>query len=132
MANLATSWVQVHPSFVMPEILLQYQQVSGAFDLFATGNPLVKLGPADLAVYLKVLDIRTKVNAGQSPGNALPSCTTTPRMISTPTYLFRTRAEYDHHEQAATDEWAIPPRKRNSLVCGKACFSSFARPHFTA
>ena len=122
MANLATSWVQVHPSFVMPEILLQYQQVSGAFDLFATGNPLVKLGPADLAVYLKVLDIRTKVNAGQSPGNALPSCTTTPRMISTPTYLFRTRAKYDHHEQAATDEWGYSTPQAQQLGMRQGVF----------
>ena len=122
MANIATSWVQVHPSFVMPEILIQFQQVSGAFDLFATGNPLVKLGPTDLAVYLKVLDIRTKASVGQTPGNALPSCTTTPRMISTPTYLFRTRAEYDHHEQAATEVWGYSTPLAQQLGMRQAIF----------
>jgi uncharacterized protein (DUF302 family) len=95
----------VNPSYVMPEILLQYQQASGAFDTLATGDPLVRLGEGDLAVYMKRLDVRTKVAAGQSAYNQLPSATVTANMISTPTYLLRTRAEYDHHDTAAFGRW---------------------------
>lgn len=105
MANATPSFVMVNPSYVMPEILLQYQQASGAFDTLATGDPLVRLGEGDLAVYMKRLDVRTKVAAGQSAYNQLPSATVTANMISTPTYLLRTRAEYDHHDTAAFGRW---------------------------
>lgn len=101
MANLATSFVQVNPSYVMPEILLPYTQASGAFDLLATRNPMVRLSDGDLYVYIKKFDIRTKVAAGQAAYNQLPSVSITANMISTPTYLIRVRAEYDHHDTAA-------------------------------
>ena len=105
MANVTPSWVQAHPSYVMPEILLQYQQASGAFDALATGNPMVRLGEGDLYAYIKSFDIRTKTTAAQAAGNMLPSVTVSARMISTPSYLLRVRAEYDHHDTAAFGQW---------------------------
>jgi hypothetical protein len=120
MATVAPSFVQVHPNFTMPEIVLQYNQASGAFDLLASGNPLVRLGEGDKYVYIKAMDIRTKVAAGQSASNNLPSVSITPRMISTPTYLIRTRAEYDHHDTAAFGQWgaSLPEAQRLGMRQG--------------
>lgn len=103
----APAFVQIQPSFFVPEILLPYQQVSGAFDLLAERNPSVKLGEGDLAVYIKALDIRTKTAAGNSNYNALPSIAITANQISTPTYLIRHRVDYDHHDTNAAGHWGV-------------------------
>jgi hypothetical protein len=105
MASITTSWTQVHPSFVEPDILVQFQQASGAFDVLAGGEPRVKIGSEDLYVYIRAFDIRTRMAAGQTAYNQLPSVTMTARQISTPTYLQRVRAEYDHHDTANTSNW---------------------------
>jgi len=105
MANITPSWVQVNPSYVMPEILLQNQQASGAFETLAGSNPMVRLGEGDLYAYIKSFDIRTKVMAAQAATNQLPSVTVNAKMISTPSYLLRVRAEYDHHDTAAFGSW---------------------------
>ena len=105
MATIATAWTQIHPSFVEPGLLLQYNQASGAFNTLATGNPIVKIGSEDLAVYIKHLSIRTKMAAGQAAYNQLPSVTIVGDTASTPTYLQRVRAEYDHHDTAAMAMW---------------------------
>ncbi|MGH8321590.1 MAG: DUF2184 domain-containing protein [Gammaproteobacteria bacterium] len=105
MATIATAWTQVHPSFVEPGLLLQYNQASGAFNTLATGNPLVKIGTEDLAVYIKRLDIRTVMAAGQQAYNQLPSVAIVADTASTPTYLQRVRAQYDHHDTAAMSMW---------------------------
>jgi hypothetical protein len=75
--------------------------------VLAGGDPMVRLSDGDLQVYIKHLDIRTKVGAGQSAGNLLPGVSVTNDMISTPTYLLRVRAEYDHHDTAAMGRWGI-------------------------
>jgi hypothetical protein len=105
MATISPSWTQVHPSFVEPDILLQYSQKSGAWDALAEGKPRTKIGSEDLYVYIKRLDIRTRVRSGQSAYNQLPSVAVAFSQISQPTYLDRVRAEYDHHDTAATGEW---------------------------
>lgn len=107
MGMITPSWIQVNPSYVMPEILLQYQQASGAFDLLAGRDPMARLSSNDLAVYIKKADIRTKTASGQTSYNQLPSVSVQMAMISTPTYLIRTRAEYDHHDTAASGTWGI-------------------------
>lgn len=107
MSNIFPSYVIANPAFVMPELILQYQQASGAFDTLATGNIMPRLGEGDLYAYVKRLDLRTKVAAGQSAYNQLPSVTINAQMISTPTYLLRTRAEYDHHDTAAAGHWGV-------------------------
>ncbi len=101
MANIAASFIQVNPSYVEPGILLPYVQASGAFDLLASGEPLVRLADGDLYAYIKRIDMRSKVAAGQSAYNLLPSISTTLSQISTPSYLLRVRGEYDHHDTAA-------------------------------
>lgn len=103
MANAAPSYVQIHPSYMMPEIIIQNQQPSGAFDILADEEPLVRLSDSDLAVYMNRLDIRTQVAGGQSAYNLLPSVSLEMQQISTPTYLLAVRADYDHHDTAS---WA--------------------------
>lgn len=103
----APAFVQIHPSYFAPDILLPYQQASGAFDLLADRDPMVRLGEGDLAVYIKALDIRTKTAAGNSNYNALPSISITANQISTPTYLIRNRNDYDHHDTSAAGQWGV-------------------------
>lgn len=105
MANLASSWVMTHPSFMEPELLLQYNQASGVFESFATGNPIVKIGSEDKNVYVRTLAVRTKVISGAAGGNLLPSCDVVPGLISVPTYLNQSRSEYNHHDTAMMAEW---------------------------
>lgn len=105
MANIAPSWVQVHPSFVEPGLIVQYNQKSGAFEVLAGGNPQVKIGAEDKYVYMKRVSLRTKVAISQQAGNQLPSATTAFDVVSTPTYLQRVRAEYDHHDTANVSRW---------------------------
>ena len=122
MANITPSWVQVHPSYVMPEFLIQQQQASGAFNLLAGEEPMVRLGDGDLYAYVKRLDIRTKASAGQSAYNMLPSVTTVASMISTPSYLIRVRAEYDHHDVAAGGNWGMSVVEAQRLGMRQAHF----------
>ena len=105
MANLSTGWQITHPSFQEPELLLQYQQASGAFELLAGANPLVKLGSEDQYVYIRRMDVRTKVRGSQGNANYLPSSSVIPSFMSTPTYLLQSRAEYNHHDTAMMGEW---------------------------
>jgi hypothetical protein len=107
MANLAASFVTVNPSYIAPDIILPYSQASGAFETVADGQPLARLSEGDLYAYIKRMDVRTKVAAGQSAYNLLPSISTTMSMISTPSYLLRVRGEYDHHDTAAMGRWGV-------------------------
>ncbi|HEY4152145.1 MAG TPA: major capsid family protein [Pseudolysinimonas sp.] len=105
MATISPSWTQVHPSFIEPEVLLPYNQASGAFETLAGADPRVKISSEDLYVYAKRFDVRTRVASGQNAYNQLPSVNVAMSMMSVPTYLNRVRAEYDHHDTAATAEW---------------------------
>lgn len=107
MPNIAPAYVTLNPSFMMPEILLPYSQASGAFDALATGEPMVRLSEGDLVAYIRRADIRTKMAAGQAAYNELPSVGIAMSMISTPSYLLRVRAEYDHHDTAAMGRWGV-------------------------
>lgn len=107
MANIAPAFVTVNPSYIEPGLLLTYTQASGAFDALAEGQPLVRLSEGDLYAYIKRVDVRSKVAAGQAAYNSLPSCTVAMSQISTPTYLLRVRAEYDHHDTAAMGRWGV-------------------------
>lgn len=107
MATLAPSWTQVHPSFVEPDLLVQFQQASGAFDVLAGNEPRVKIGSEDLYVYLRRLDVRTRVASGTTAYNMLPSVSIVPTIMSLPTYVQRVRAEYDHHDTANASHWGF-------------------------
>jgi hypothetical protein len=105
MANLTTAWTRTDPSFVEPGVIMQFQQASGCWDTLAGGKPMVKIGSEDLFVYVRRFDIRTTMASGQAAYNLLPSVNIIPNVISTPTYLNRVRAEYDHHDTAAFSGW---------------------------
>lgn len=107
MPNLSPAFIQVHPNFTEPGIILPYVQASGAFDALAGGEPLARLSEGDLFVYMKRIDVRTRVAAGQAAYNSLPSVSTALSQISTPSYLLRVRAEYDHHDTAAYGRWGV-------------------------
>jgi hypothetical protein len=107
MAGATPSYVIVNPSFVEPGIILPYVQASGAFSTLAGEEPLVRLGDGDLYVYMKRLDVRTRMAAGQAAYNMLPSVSIALSMISTASYLLRVRAEYDHHDTAAMGKWGL-------------------------
>lgn len=107
MANITPSRVMVHPHYMVPELILQYNQASGAFEALAGADPQPRLSDGDLYVYANAFDVRTDMASGQSEYNSLPSVTVTGRQISTPTYLQRVRAEYDHHDTAAMSQWGV-------------------------
>lgn len=121
MAAITPAYTIVNPSYIAPELIIGYQQASGAFETLASGNPLVRLGVGDQYVYMRKLDIRTQVAASQS-GNAnqLPSVALDASMISTPTYMFRCRGIYDHHDVAAAGNWniALPEAQRLGMRQG--------------
>jgi hypothetical protein len=98
---------KVTPSFSEPDFVVTYAQASGAFAALAGGKPRVKIGSEDMAVYINRLDLRTDVIAGQSPSNMLPSATLIVNYDTTPTYLIRTRAIWDHHDVARGSEYAL-------------------------
>ena len=95
MGLSAPAYQVVHPNYMIPELILPYAQASGAFDLLATGDMLIRLGEGDQYVYGKRIDLRTKVAASQSAYNNLPSVSTTLGMISTPSY----HADVSHARQ---------------------------------
>lgn len=107
MANLAPSFVMVNPHYLEPGIILPYAQASGFLDLLYDGQPQARLSEGDLYAYLKRIDLRNKVAAGQAAYNLLPSVSVALSMISTPSYLLRVRAEYDHHDTAAMGRWGV-------------------------
>lgn len=107
MANFFPSQAKVTPSFSEPELIITYAQASGAFAALASGKPRVKIGSEDLYVYINALDLRTETWAGQAAANALPSASLVATYYSTPTYLIRTRAIYDHHDMAAAANYSV-------------------------
>jgi hypothetical protein len=107
MAAIAPAFVQVHPSYMMPETLMPYSQASGAFELLAAGAPLARLSDGDLYAYIKRIDVRTRMAAGQAAYNQLPGVNFAFSQISAPSYLLRVRAEYDHHDTAAMSRWNV-------------------------
>jgi hypothetical protein len=107
MALLAPAFVTVNPSLIEPDLLLPYAQASGAFDLIEGGEPRVKLSEGDLYVYMKRVDLRTSMAAGPASYNSLPGVNVAFSQISTPTYLLQVRAIYNHHDQAAAQQWGV-------------------------
>ena len=107
MAIIAPAQVKIDPSITLPEKILPFSQASGAFRLLAGGAPQVRLGEGDLMAYIDRIDVRTKVAVGQSAYNQLPGVEVILGQVSTPSYLFRTRAEWDLHDQATAGRRGI-------------------------
>lgn len=107
MANYFPAQAKVLPSFTEPDLIVTYAQASGAFHVLAEGKPRVKIGSDDLFVYVNALDIRNRVHVAQTAGTLLPSASLAATMLSTPTYLLRTRTEWDHHDTAAASQYNV-------------------------
>lgn len=114
MGIQANAFVTLNPSFIEPELLLQYSQASGFVDTLADAQLRVRLAEDDLIVYMKQVNLRTKMAAGTASMNELPGVDIQATMISAPTYLQKVRAEYDHHDVAAGSRWgfAVPEAYR--------------------
>lgn len=114
MGIQADAYITVNPSFIEPELILQYSQVSGFVDLMADQQLRVRLAEDDLVVYMKQLNLRTKMAAGQASYNELPGVDIMATMFSTATYLLQVRAEWNHHDVAAGGRWgfAVPEAYR--------------------
>ncbi len=114
MSIQAHAYVTLNPSFIEPEFLVQYSQASGFVDLFADGQLRVRLSEDDLLVYMKQLNVRTKMAASQAGSQELPSVDVQATMISAPTYLLQVGNNYNHHDVAAGARWgfAVPEAYR--------------------
>jgi hypothetical protein len=103
----ATAFVTLNPSFIEPELILQYNQASGFVDLEADQQMRVRLAEDDLVVYMKQINLRTKMAAGTASFNELPGVDIQATYFSAPTYLQKVRSEYDHHDVAAGGRWGF-------------------------
>ena len=117
MTIQASAYQITHPSFTEPEFLLQYSQASNFIDILAGSQLRVRIAEDDLIVYMKQLNVRTRMAAGQASANELPGVDITASMISTATYLFKVRAQYDHHDVAAGGNWgfSVPEAYRKGM-----------------
>lgn len=122
MGIQANAFVTLNPSFMEPEFLIQYSQASGFVDVLAGSQLRVRLAEDDLLVYMKQMNIRTKMASGQMGANELPSVDIAMAMISTPTYLFKTRVGYDHQDVAAGGRWGVGVPEAYRLAMRQANF----------
>ena len=51
MPAITPAYQVVNPSYIMPEMILSYQQASGAFSVMASGNPLVRLSEGSIRLH---------------------------------------------------------------------------------
>lgn len=122
MANYFPAQARVSPSFSEPGLILTYAQPSGAFSALMDGKPAVKIGSDDLYVYINSLDLRTETFTAQAASNMLPSATLVGSYYSTPTYLIRTRAIWDHHDIAAAAHYNVSLPSAQDLAARQGIF----------
>jgi hypothetical protein len=122
MANIFPTQQKLSPGFTEPDLILTYAQASGAFAALEGGKPRVKIGSEDMAVYINRLDIRTNAMVGQSPANLLPSAELQADFITTPTYLHRVRAIWDHHDMARAADYRVALPAAQDLACRQGIF----------
>jgi hypothetical protein len=117
MAIQANAWVRLEPSFVEPEILMQYSQPSGFVDVMADEQLRVRMAGDDLLVYMKQLNVRTRIAAGTASFDELPGVDIAASYMSTPSYLLKARAEWDHHDVQAGSRWgfSVPEAYRKGI-----------------
>lgn len=112
----------VRPAHVAPGLLIAYSQNSGAFETLSGGKPRVELSTGDQYVYRNTLKVTTRAAAGQSAGNKIPSPSLVAGVISTPTYLVRSRAEFDHHDAAAAGSYNVDINQAYRLAMRQSIF----------
>lgn len=126
MTIQAGAFAIVKPSFEEPELLLQYNQASAFPDALADRSLRTRLGEDDLLVYMKQLNVRTKMSVAQSTANELPGIDILASQISTVTYLYRARSIYDHHDVRAASNWGFSAVEAYRLGMRQASYQ-FAR-----
>lgn len=114
MANLFPALVRAQPHYVLPESVVQFQQRSAFGISLSGGGPMARLGAGDLYVYAKAIRLATQEAAGQVAYNQLPTVTMQAEQAATVSYLFRARAEWDHHDVQQASVWdvALPQGQR--------------------
>jgi hypothetical protein len=122
MPNIFPTQRKLTPSFSEPDLVITYAQPSGAFAALEGGRPRVKIGSEDMAVYINHLDIRSNAAAGQSPMNAMPSADLVADFYTTPTYIFRNRAIWDHHDMARAAMYSVPLPAAQDFACRQGIF----------
>jgi|SRR6185312_6024022 len=122
MGNYFPAQAKVTPSFSEPDLIITQAQPSGFLGAFMGGKPRVKIGTEDLYVYINRLDLRTDTQASQASFNSLPSATLAATYYSTPTYLVRTRAIYDHHDMAAAANYSVSLPQAQDLAARQGIF----------
>jgi hypothetical protein len=127
MASITNGFITLNPNFMMPEIIMQYQQPSGAFLALPNSTISPRLSPTDLAVYIKRLNVKSAFQANQNIAQQLPSCSIDADMISAPTYYLRARAIYDHHDIATQMSGAFHFLKRSVKQCVRVFSRVFVR-----
>ena len=108
--------MKVTPSFNEPKLVVAFAQKSGAFEALAGGAPKTSISSEDLFVYVNSLTLRSEVLASQNAPTDLPSATLIAEYFSTPTYLLRTRAIYDHHDIAAGANYSVAVPQAQKLA----------------
>lgn len=122
MANFFPAQVRANPHFAEPGLVVTYAQASGAFNALMDGKPQTKIGAGDLYVYINSLDLRTETFTAQASSNFLPSSTLIGSQYSTPTYLIRTRAIWDHHDIAAAANYNVSLPAAQDLASRQGIF----------
>jgi hypothetical protein len=107
MGIQANAWLTINPSFTEPDYLMQYVQASGYLDLLADSDMRVRIGEDDLVVYMRQMNLRTKMASGTASANELPGVDIQASMFSAPTYQLRVRSQWDHHDIAAGGRWGF-------------------------
>ena len=97
----------LHPHFMEPEFIITQAQPSGYMDVLAGGGLRVKLGPIDKVIYVNRMDIRTQAAMNQASANQLPSATINADFLSTATYNFRNRQEYNEFDVAEAGAYNV-------------------------
>jgi len=101
MSNVSFGIVRVDPSFMQPQILMQYTQKTGAWDLLPERKPDVRLGTTDLVAYQRSLRVSTQTQVGQSMSARLPSTSIVPGYDQMKTYRIACRSQYAMFDEEA-------------------------------
>jgi hypothetical protein len=107
MSLQAGAYIVVNPSFTEPEIITQWAQPSGFVHTLSGDGPRTRLGEEDLLVYVKQLNLRVQIAAGQTSFNEMPGVDIVASQISTATYRFQLRNTWNHHDVNAAGSWGF-------------------------
>ena len=107
MAIQAGAFATVSPHFMEPEALVQQTQASGFTETLADGQLRIRLANDDLYVYMRQINLKTKMASGQANFNELPGVNISTGLISTATYLFKVNSQFNHHDVAAANRWGF-------------------------